>query len=399
MQKHVLVACHAWYGDECGGSFRLASEFAQHLAEQGYRVSYVCCSPGTTEALPEAGTSDGVHLFRYPASRRKRTGPGRMHYHLHMTRQLVRRINAQNPIDVLSGHSPLQALGAARSLNGSKAFVNYTVHSPFDEELLSNSIVHPPKLKIRLAALAARQIDRQNVRHANRLQTLSQFTLDNFTDKFGSLAETKGIVAPGWVEADRFVPHKDIQALRKKLGGPWQTDSPILFTLRRLESRMGLDTFIEACAILSQQGLNFRTLIGGGGSMRNHLQGLINSLGLQEHIHLLGRLPEESLPIAYAACDCFVLPTRALECFGLIVLEAFACNTPVIASRAGAIPELASRQGEQWMFEPANVEQLADRLRNFLTGKRTPEIDLRSAALEFDKPKILRQWTELLNIL
>jgi glycosyltransferase involved in cell wall biosynthesis len=159
---------------------------------------------------------------------------------------------------------------------------------------------------------------------------------------------------------------------------------------------MGLETLVDACQMLAQRGLKFRTLIGGGGPLRESLQERIHAAGLQESVRLIGRLPEEQLADCYAAADCFVLPTKALECFGLIVLEAFACNTPVIASNVAAIPELAERQGREWMFEPGDVKQLADRMQAFLEQRLTPTVDLRAVAMEYDKPKVLAEWERVL---
>jgi len=159
---------------------------------------------------------------------------------------------------------------------------------------------------------------------------------------------------------------------------------------------MGLETLVEASRLLAQKGLKFRTLIGGGGPLRESLQQRIAAAGLQQHVELVGRLSEEQLAGCYAAADCFVLPTKALECFGLIVLEAFACNTPVIASNVAAIPELAERQGKDWMFEPGNAEQLADRMQAFLEHRLKPTADLRAIAMEYDKAKVLKEWERIL---
>jgi glycosyltransferase involved in cell wall biosynthesis len=48
-------------------------------------------------------------------------------------------------------------------------------------------------------------------------------------------------------------------------------------------------------------------------------------------VTFLGRVEDRLLPLAYAACDAFVLPTRALECFGLIALEALSAGRPVLS--------------------------------------------------------------------
>jgi glycosyltransferase involved in cell wall biosynthesis len=206
----------------------------------------------------------------------------------------------------------------------------------------------------------------------------------------------KGCVAPGWVDYQRFSAAGERATARQSLGTAWQSDAPVFFTLRRLESRMGLDTLIAATAIVRDSGHAFRVLIGGSGSLRGALEQQVQRCRLSEHVQFPGRVPEADLPACYAAADCFVLPTRALECFGLIVLESFAAGTPVIASRVAAIPEIATRQGPGWDFEPGNVQELADRMTAVLEGRLSPTVDLQSVAREYDRPRVFEQWQALL---
>ena len=98
----------------------------------------------------------------------------------------------------------------------------------------------------------------------------------------------------------------------------------------------------------------------------------------------------------YALEQFVVLPTRALECFGLIVLEAFAANTPVIASDVAAIPEIASRQGDEWLFPPGDADALVAKMQQFLDGELTVTADLRGIAEEYDRERVLKIWTDLL---
>ena len=130
--------------------------------------------------------------------------------------------------------------------------------------------------------------------------------------------------------------------------------------------------------------------------MRSQLEEQSSRLGLDPYVEFLGRISDEQLPLCYGASNCFVLPTRALECFGLIVLESFATETPVIASRVAAIPELVSVQGESWLFEPGNAQQLADRMLRFLGQELKGPAGLRNFASQFDKPLILQKWEQLL---
>ena len=391
---HILVVSHAWYGDVIGGAFRLASEFAEFLAARGNRVSFVCCAGSADATESSEEVVHGVRIFRYRPDTIRRNGLARLRFHVRQTRSLVQAVHSADPVDAVSGHSPLQMLGALQALPAS-IFSNYAVHSPFDDELASNG--SGGRFARHIAVVLARRVDRSIILRSDRMQTDSEYTLRSMIRKHGSAAAGKGIVASGWVETDRFQPVANRREFRYSLGSAWQTQDPVFFTLRRLENRMGLETLIDACRQLQSAGLQFRTLIGGGGSLRPSLQQRIVEAGLQDRVMLLGRLPEEQLAAVYAGADCFVLPTRSLECFGLIVLEAFACGTPVIASDVAAIPELAARQGRAWMFEPSNTEQLADRMRSFIAGRLKPVIDLRSVAIEFDKPKVLQRWEELLS--
>jgi len=85
-------------------------------------------------------------------------------------------------------------------------------------------------------------------------------------------------------------------------------------------------------------------------------------------VTFLGRIDDEQLPLAYAACDAFVLPTAELECFGLIAVEALSAGRPVLATPVGAIPEVIEKFEPSWLSRTAAIEDIASLLRNFLTG-------------------------------
>src|SRR5207253_1011160 len=72
--------------------------------------------------------------------------------------------------------------------------------------------------------------------------------------------------------------------------------------------------------------------------------------------------------LAYEAADLFILPTRDLECFGLIIVEALAMGCPVIASEVGAIPELLRPLAPEWLVPPGDVEKLRQKVTAFLDG-------------------------------
>ena len=87
----------------------------------------------------------------------------------------------------------------------------------------------------------------------------------------------------------------------------------------------------------------------------------------------------------YRAGDCFVLPTRSLEGFGLIILEACACETQVIAVPVGAIPEVMGASFRDWLARDDSPKALTERMRDFITNRLVADqVRLRQRALEFD---------------
>jgi glycosyltransferase involved in cell wall biosynthesis len=85
----------------------------------------------------------------------------------------------------------------------------------------------------------------------------------------------------------------------------------------------------------------------------------------------LGFLPDNELPLYYQASDTFVLPTRELEGFGLVVAEALACGTPVLGTPVGAIPEILRELQPDLLFEGIEAEDIARGIMNHLEGAKS----------------------------
>lgn len=391
----ILVACHTWFHEHIGGSSKIATDLAEHLAATGYRVCYVC---GTREhAFANPTMNRGVELWRYRCPARPSPHPANLLGHVRGTYRLTRQILRAGPITCVNGHTPLQFLGSLLAARGRCERLVYSVHSPFAQELGSGRLSARGRLQKRLTVMAARAIDGFNCRHATTVQCYSDFSASVMAREFGARVHAKTVVKPGWVDVDRFKPAEDIRAVRTALGSAWQTEGPVFLTVRRLEHRMGLESLIRAAGILAAQGLKFRLLIGGAGVLEETLRRQVCEEHLENRVQLLGRISEHTLPLCFAAADCFVLPTRALECFGLIILEAFACGTPVIGTPVGAIPELVSKQGEGWLTPGTGCEAIAERMAAFARKELTVDrTRLRSLALEMRAETGLRNLSQLI---
>lgn len=175
-------------------------------------------------------------------------------------------------------------------------------------------------------------------------------------------------IIPGGVEQERFnIPYSREQA-REKLG--WKRDRAILFCIRRLSKRMGLDHLITAIDQVRHHYPEVLLYIAGKGELATTLQAQIEALNLQDHVKLLGYLPDEDLPLAYRAADLSVVPTVALEGFGLVVVESLAAGTPVLGTPIGGIPEILQPFCPDLVFDSCQTEHLAQGIREALGGQR-----------------------------
>jgi glycosyltransferase involved in cell wall biosynthesis len=130
---------------------------------------------------------------------------------------------------------------------------------------------------------------------------------------------------------------------------------------------MGLEDLIDAAAILARRGIPFHLALGGTGPLKGDLESRASSSPARDHIRFLDVVPEEVLPDWYGASDLFVLPTRSLEGFGMVTLEALASGVPVAGTRVGATAEILEQVDPGLLFEASGAEAMAGHLERLLS--------------------------------
>ncbi len=123
---------------------------------------------------------------------------------------------------------------------------------------------------------------------------------------------------------------------------------------------------MHAIKNLGEEARDVLVLIGGEGPLRPMLERLIKDLRLTHRIRLLGFVPEEQLPSYYQAADLVLVPTSALEGFGLVTVEALACGTPVLGTPVAALPEVLTRVDPGLVAEGSDAASLATAIRRIL---------------------------------
>jgi glycogen(starch) synthase len=202
-------------------------------------------------------------------------------------------------------------------------------------------------------------IERATYATARRFIVLSKAFRDVLVRRYG-VREDRIEIVPGGVQADVFNTGVSRAEAREKLG--WPQDRVILLTVRRLARRMGLENFIDAVDQLRKKEPAILAMLAGTGPLSGELAALIERKNLKEHVKLAGFVPDADLPFAYRAADLSVVPSIALEGFGLIVLESLAAGTPVIVTPVGGLPEVVNDLSKDLILEGSSPAQIAEGL-------------------------------------
>ncbi|MFA5027177.1 MAG: glycosyltransferase family 4 protein [Candidatus Methylomirabilota bacterium] len=346
-----------------GGGERVLWEQASRLAGRGHQVRILSRAPAGP--VPAPTERQGVSIYHFPVSHL--TSPGFFVASIIGARRALAAMLAEGRADVLHLYQPLSGFGVSGLCRSRGLPMLYTFLSPAPLEYASRVGMtghHRAGAFGRLIRTLYQRLERTVLERADRIHVLSDFSASQLQDLY-KITDSRVVKIPGAVDADRFSPALDRLQVRNDLGYPARR--PLLLTVRNLEARMGLDTLIRAMALLRRQIPDVLLLIGGTGALCAPLAALVGTLDLGEHVRFLGYIPDTTLPRYYQAADAFVLPTRELEGFGLITVEALACGTPVLGTLVGATPEILTPLDASWLFPEATPEGMASRLTEFLT--------------------------------
>jgi glycosyltransferase involved in cell wall biosynthesis len=202
---------------------------------------------------------------------------------------------------------------------------------------------------------------RLSARRADRLIAVSEATRKDLVRLLGVAPERVEVI-PNGVD-DRFRPVEDrtlLHPFRERRGLPER----FILSLCTLEPRKNLPTLVRAYALAREQGVSEPLVIAGGVGWGDlAIRSLVDQLGLDGQVLLPGFIPQDEQALWYNAATLFAYPSR-YEGFGLPVLEAMACATPVVTSNRSALPEVVGDAGVT--VDPDRAEELADAMVRLL---------------------------------
>jgi glycosyltransferase involved in cell wall biosynthesis len=357
----------------------------RHLARRGHSVTVV--TPGNP-ALPAFDSFDGVNIIRFPMELPPDLTYGRvaqsrvnflgkiarivvMSHYLQEQYRATMAAAREQQADVIHAHwaiptGPAAVQAAHRlgvpsviTMHGGDVYVNPEQGYDF-----------PTRWYVRPAL-------RWTLRKADALTAITE-DCQNHALRAGAPADSIRLVFNG-TDLERFSP------VAHRNGAPDPRFGPqMIFACRQLFPRKGIRFLIEAAAQLKPRFPELKVVVAGDGFERPELVRLAAQLGIAADVTFLGWVPNAELPQYYRAAAVSVIPSLE-EGFGIPAAEAMGCETPVVASDAGGLPEVVENgvtglvvpRGDSSALATAIGSLLADPERRFRMGQAGRERALR----------------------
>ena len=205
---------------------------------------------------------------------------------------------------------------------------------------------------------------RYNARAASRVIAVSQATKDDLVEHCGIEPDKITVVYSG---CDETMQPVEDEATIEKVKARYGIRGDYVLYVGTLQPRKNLGRLLEAYAMVRKQTKRGErpclVIAGRKGWLYDQITQHVERLGLESEVILPGYVPQDDLPTLLSGARLFVFPSL-YEGFGLPVLEAMACGTPVLCSNVSSLPEVAGRAA--LLIDPLDVASMAEAMNRLL---------------------------------
>ena len=335
--------------DMRGGLERSARRLCEQLLRTGSRVTV---STRNYDGLAARELIDGVMVYRLPIWGRS-SAMISLSYLVQALWWLIRHRREYHLIHCHQSYAPATIGALAKIVLGKPVLVKVSTADVFSE-------------RRELERLPLSRIRRVLLKRVDRFVAVNRFACEEFGElgidpaRFSHIPN--GVDLPSAVAWD---PNAK-RAARERLGLPWE---PIVLFVGRLSAEKRLDALIDAWPRIGRVHPRASlVLVGDGGTFRNvetELRERVQTLGLQERVHFVGRV--DSVLDYLLAADVFVLPSST-EGMSNALLEAMAVGLPVVATRIPGNAELIQEENTGLLVPPGDADALAGAITRLLSS-------------------------------
>lgn len=288
-----------------------------------------------------------------------------------LNNDMVEEVLNREKFDILHFHEPWVPMVSRQILARSTAKNVATFHAKLPETVMSRTIerVITPYTK-------------SVIKHLDALTAVSQAAATYVS----SLTDSPITIIPNGIDLTKY---------NTEARSP--NPEPSIVFIGRLEKRKGVKYLLEAFALLSQNHPNAKLTIAGEGPDRIKLEILAESLNLKD-IHFVGYVSDEQKKQLLSDAGVFCSPALYGESFGIVLLEALASGTPIVAGDNPGYASVMKGRGRLSILDPKDTDEFARRLELFMSDDGLREL-WREWALDYVKqfsyPKVVDAYEKL----
>ncbi|HEY3131652.1 MAG TPA: glycosyltransferase family 4 protein [Acidobacteriota bacterium] len=367
------------YRPEVGGIAEVMSGFAAALVQRGLQVNVLAATPGasrfSTASLP-------VTEFELPARGYSKR--------VLQCRRAVSSLLRQSSFDrvIASSWSPF-AVSIPGRLKRRTPALDIFCHGM---DLLEPS-----------SSLRYRMLMRRTLQRADKILANSHYTA-KLAQAMGAKDGDVVVMHPG-VDSKTFTPGTSNPTLLARHEIP--PNAPVLLSVGRLVERKGFDMVIRALPMVQRAHPSVVYLIVGDGPDRERLSDLAKSMGVSQNVRFTGNIPAAERVAYYQLATLFVMPNRLIpengdvEGFGVVFLEAAACELPSVGGDSGGVPDAIQNGVTGFLVDPLNPKDCAEKISLLLgdeeTRKKMGKVARARVRTEFNWPDLVTAYLSQLS--
>ena len=373
----IGICCYPTFG----GSGVVAAEIGIKMAERGHKVHVISYD------LPRRLTSGFENIYYHEVEVKDYPLFEHQPYTLNLTSKIVDVCNYEK-LDVLHVHYAIpHATSAylAKQILGDKAPKIITTLHGTDITLVGKEQSYLPITKF-------------SIENSDIVTAPSKYLKQATYEKLYLNKDKEIKVIPNFVNTEIFSPgdDKEKRSLEKLIGTcPIKDDVKIITHVSNFRPVKRIEDVVKSFNLI-QKEINSHLILIGDGPERSKAEKLCREFNIHDKVCFLGK---QSSFISILRCsDLFLLPSET-ESFGLAALEAMSCEVPIIATNVGGIPEVVKDEGNGYLVDVGNFEQMAtkaielfkDNNLQLRFSKHSRQIVLE----QFNTEKIINNYEEL----
>ncbi|HEV7454636.1 MAG TPA: glycosyltransferase [Candidatus Saccharimonadales bacterium] len=329
----ILIAT-PYFLPKIGGVEKYTHSLAVELRRQGNQV--VIVTSGVKDGDVTRETMDGLTVYRLPFQLTISNTP----VSLKWGRQLRKIIAAEQP-DIINGHSPVPFMADVAGRVAKRLGV------PFVLTYHSGSMLKGKRIPDMIIGAYEKHFLPKLLKASAAVTTYNPFIATTYPKYKKDIY----LAAPG-VDTKVFTPSETITADPHQLLYVGRMD--------RTSSWKGVHILLDALAILLEKDPGYALRLVGSGDAVEDFRAQAQRLGIANHVTFAGERFGRELADEYQQAGVFVLPSISeSESFGIVLIEAMACGTPVVASNIGGMPQVIKSTGGGLLARPGNAMDLA----------------------------------------